>query len=165
MLMPLPIYRRILPSEIVGGERRDDPRLAILLAPRRAEQSHMIQRTPSLPTSWGRGGAPRLAACDSSPSGRQGNRIWNCVASYPHPCPLPTRGRETPAPLSQLKSSKFAPYGARSKSPSPLWGGVRGGGYSTCDYPARAGERCRAPGSAFGRPEDRLREAARGCFG
>src|SRR5690242_14523506 len=63
------------------------------------------------------------------------NRTWKPRGHYPHPCPLPTRGRETPTSLSQMKSSKFAPCGAGAKSPSPLWGGVRGGGISICDRP------------------------------
>ena len=47
---------------------------------------------------------------------------------YPHPCPLPARGRETlPSPL-RPKSRTSAGCSSGAKSPSPLRGGVRGGG-------------------------------------
>jgi hypothetical protein len=62
---------------------------------------------------------PQLAQCgmvlnnsswiklqDGCPLAQRGGPIADaiCAALYPHPQPLPTRGRETPAPLSRLKS-------------------------------------------------------------
>ncbi|MGN6469351.1 MAG: hypothetical protein ACTHLC_07185, partial [Rhizobiaceae bacterium] len=57
------------------------------------------------------------------------------TAVYPHPYPHPTRGGEKPASLSESKTSKFAQSRAEAKSPSPLWGGARGGGTSASDCP------------------------------
>src|SRR5690349_12419972 len=44
-----------------------------------------------------------------------------CVPSYPHPCPLPTRGRETPAPLSPLNRRDLR-HTASGQSPPPPCG-------------------------------------------
>jgi Cu2+-exporting ATPase len=55
------------------------------------------------------------------------NRTIGCeirAASYPHPYPLPTRGRETPASLSQLKSSRFALCSAKLNPPPPCGEGL-----------------------------------------
>jgi hypothetical protein len=55
----------------------------------------------------------------------------------PPPLTPPHKGEGTPAPSSGAKSPASTPtvnaqgstlYGAAAKSPSPLWGGVRGGG-------------------------------------
>jgi len=50
-------------------------------------------------------------AADLSPRGRGGDGVWG----YPHPCSLPTRGRET------------CWLGGAPWLPSPLWGGIEGG--------------------------------------
>jgi hypothetical protein len=59
---------------------------------------------------------------------RQGNPMWklgrNSCAPYPHPCPLPTRGRETPSRPLRPNPPKFGATDTTAKSPSPLWGGV-----------------------------------------
>ena len=47
---------------------------------------------------------------------------------YPHPCPLPARGRETQASPLREKSLTSAECGNGKRFPSPLRGGVRGGG-------------------------------------
>jgi Cu2+-exporting ATPase len=59
------------------------------------------------------------------------NRTIGCeirAASYPHPYPLPTSGpkggRETPASLSQLKSSRFALCSAKPSPPPPCGEGL-----------------------------------------
>jgi len=48
--------------------------------------------------------------------------------SYPHPCPLPTRGRETTSQPSQSLSPTSRQSRTAARFPSPLWGGDRGGG-------------------------------------
>jgi hypothetical protein len=63
----------------------------------------------------------------------------NGTAVYPHPCPLPTRGREKPSPISEVKPSKFELQSTGAKFPSPLWGGVRGGGIFTRNRLAEGG--------------------------
>ena len=56
-------------------------------------------------------------------------RGWEWLLDFesshdPHPCPLPTRGRETPSHIFQPISPNFGSCRAVAKFPSPLWEGL-----------------------------------------
>ena len=62
-----------------------------------------------------------------SPPG-QGNRIWNSRGLLPPPLSPPHKGEGDAGIAFRAKNVEVCAIQRQAKSPSPLWGGVRGGG-------------------------------------
>ena len=100
----------------------------------RPVECHVVYLPPDPPISSA--AAWRIAVFSTS---WQGNRLRKSRGRYPHPCPLPTRGRETP-PSSLEWNVETRAMQRRIRVSLPLVGRGRGWGYFTPQR-TRAGRR------------------------